>query len=469
MSCVDIVAIRQPDGTFKCSPIIVRFSKIATVKQYVSILIDGDGVNNNCGFQFVLDKGYQYGHFEPIEDFQQNKLPDKSQEIDANEQSNVESPLKNPHYYKKDTKDRVEAIVKDLPQPIDTKNDHATPSVTSSLVKKMYNIFGGENEAAAEVKASDSNKHSEEHVTAAALTWSESILSHINSEHYTNEMMTPCTEWINQLNLNKRGEVCKVTFVSNGEMVNGKLFVWDHNVKIVISDVDGTITKSDIWGFLYTQMGKDYTHEGISKLYTSIHKLGYKFIYLTARPITQATATRVYIESIHQNKHVMPSGPVITTPNRLMMAMAREVIIRRPETFKIAMLLAIKNIFLENEKPFIAGFGNRPTDCQSYIAAGVDPSRSYRINPKGELTVFATSTVFNGYNKLHEIVNDLFPSLLKAVHDHLQLTQEDGGDVNVVDQKPKHVNVDIMKESRECLRCLPVEKTRVDVIDELNK
>ncbi|KAL0480669.1 PAH1 [Acrasis kona] len=387
----------------------------------------------------------------------------------------------------------------------------------------MYNMFGGENEASAELTkrnssglVDDDHHHLEgldqdelvkdEHLSEedqlqqeelpeeenAPASWSESILSHINSEHYTNEMMTPCFEWINQLNLESRGEVCKLTFVSNGEMVIGKLYVWDHDVKIVISDVDGTITKSDVWGLLYTRMGKDYTHEGISRLYTSIHRSGYKFIYLTARPITQATATRVYIESIYQDKHIMPAGPVITTPNRLVTAMAREVIIRRPETFKIAMLQSIRSLFSEDVSPFAAGFGNRPTDCQSYIAAGVEPSKSYRINPKGELTVIATSKVFQGYTMLQETVSDLFPHLGKALPDipeNLKIAKNKVPPPIPEELKKKrnslksslppvpasakhsktHVELNMSRESGLSLESLPVSETKVDVTDLLPK
>ena len=32
------------------------------------------------------------------------------------------------------------------------------------------------------------------------------------------------------------------------QQVQGKIYFWDYNTKIVISDVDGTITKSDVLG-----------------------------------------------------------------------------------------------------------------------------------------------------------------------------------------------------------------------------
>lgn len=59
-------------------------------------------------------------------------------------------------------------------------------------------------------------------------------------------------------------------------MIKGNLFYWDHTEKIVISDVDGTITKSDIGGHVLPRLGiSDWAHEGIAKLYSDISKNGY--------------------------------------------------------------------------------------------------------------------------------------------------------------------------------------------------
>jgi phosphatidate phosphatase LPIN len=48
------------------------------------------------------------------------------------------------------------------------------------------------------------------------------------------------------------------------EEVNLKVFLWDYTEKIVISDIDGTITRSDIAGQLLT----NYIHVGVVKLFT---------------------------------------------------------------------------------------------------------------------------------------------------------------------------------------------------------
>jgi phosphatidate phosphatase LPIN len=73
-----------------------------------------------------------------------------------------------------------------------------------------------------------------------------------------------------------------------------KIFLWDEQEKIVISDIDGTITKSDILG----QILYKWFHTGVTKLYTEIYKRNYKIIYLTARAIGQYEQTSKFLETV---------------------------------------------------------------------------------------------------------------------------------------------------------------------------
>ena len=70
--------------------------------------------------------------------------------------------------------------------------------------------------------------------------------------------------------------------------------------------------------------------------------------------------TREYLEKIEQGKHQLPAGPVIMSPDSLFSALHREVIKRRPQEFKIAVLKDILGLFGQ-KSPFYAGFGNRIT------------------------------------------------------------------------------------------------------------
>lgn len=136
------------------------------------------------------------------------------------------------------------------------------------------------------------------------------------------------------------------------------LFRWKHNDKVVISDIDGTITKSDVLGHILPMVGKDWAQLGVAQLFSKIEQNGYKLLYLSARAIGQSRVTREYLRSIRQGNVMLPDGPLLLNPTSLISAFHREVIEKKPEQFKIACLSDIRDLFPDKE-PFYAGYGNR--------------------------------------------------------------------------------------------------------------
>ncbi|CCE62519.1 hypothetical protein TPHA_0C03670 [Tetrapisispora phaffii CBS 4417] len=221
-------------------------------------------------------------------------------------------------------------------------------------------------------------------------------------------------------------------------IVRSKLFVWRWDVPIVISDIDGTITKSDALGHVMTMIGKDWTHIGVAKLFTEISRNGYNIMYLTARSSGQSDSTRSYLESVEQNGCKLPNGPVILSPDRTMAALRREVILKKPELFKIACLNDIRSIYVDKFEdyhsnnqldgsndlglnnrleddfkptPFVAGFGNRITDALSYRTVGIPSSRIFTINPDGEvhMELLELAGYKSSYVDINELVDQFFP------------------------------------------------------------
>ncbi|ORX50152.1 LNS2-domain-containing protein [Hesseltinella vesiculosa] len=205
---------------------------------------------------------------------------------------------------------------------------------------------------------------------------------------------------------------------------SAKIFLWDASVKVVISDIDGTITKSDALGHVFTMIGKDWTHMGVAKLYTDIHHNGYQFLYLTSRAIGQADYTRDYLKRVLQNDYQLPDGPVLMSPDRLFTSFHREVIVRKPEVFKMACLKDIQRLFVSAttsstnssvrpsvHEAFYAGFGNRVTDGISYRSVGVPASRIFTIDPYGQLRLELLRGFQSSYVDLHAIVDQMFPPL----------------------------------------------------------
>ena len=136
-----------------------------------------------------------------------------------------------------------------------------------------------------------------------------------------------------------------------------QIYCWNYDDKIVISDIDGTITKSDVLGHILPILGRDWAQSGVTNLFNKIYENGYKFIYLSARAIGQAGTTRDYLRSVRQGDVYLPDGPLFLSPTSLISAFHREVIERKPEEFKISCLKDIQALFPSN--PFYAGFGNK--------------------------------------------------------------------------------------------------------------
>ncbi|KAM9813510.1 phosphatidate phosphatase LPIN2 [Neosynchiropus ocellatus] len=187
------------------------------------------------------------------------------------------------------------------------------------------------------------------------------------------------------------------------------IYLWNWDDRVIISDIDGTITKSDALGHILPQFGKDWTHKGIAKLYHNIHQNGYKFLYCSARAIGMAAITKDYLQWVNDRGTVLPKGPVLLAPSSLFSALHREVIEKKPEVFKIACLSDIRDLFNPQRQPFYAAFGNRTNDALSYKQVGVPDTRIFTVNPKGELTQEKTKGNKSSYSHLSELVQHFFP------------------------------------------------------------
>ncbi|KAI8647636.1 Lipin/Ned1/Smp2-domain-containing protein [Parasitella parasitica] len=195
-----------------------------------------------------------------------------------------------------------------------------------------------------------------------------------------------------------------------------KVFFWDHDIQVVISDIDGTITKSDTMGHLMTMIGKDWTHPGVAQLYTDIANNGYHFMYLTSRAIGQADYTRDYLKKVLQGNYQLPDGPVIMSPDRLFTSLHREVIIRKPEMFKMACLRDIQRLF-GGRDPFYAGFGNRITDAISYRSVSVPSSRIFTIDAQGNVKLELVIGFKSSYVHLNDLVDQIFPPIDNSIQE----------------------------------------------------
>ncbi|CAK8571048.1 unnamed protein product [Lathyrus sativus] len=221
----------------------------------------------------------------------------------------------------------------------------------------------------------------------------------------------PTNEQIASLNLKDGQNTVTFSFstrVLGTQQVDAHIYLWKWNARIVISDVDGTITKSDVLGQFMPLVGKDWTQSGVARLFSAIKENGYQLLFLSARAIVQAYLTRNFLLNLKQDGKTLPNGPVVISPDGLFPSLFREVIRRAPHEFKIACLEDIKRLFPSDYNPFYAGFGNRDTDELSYRKIGIPKGKIFIINPKGEVAI-SQRIGAKSYTSLHTLVNDMFP------------------------------------------------------------
>ena len=91
----------------------------------------------------------------------------------------------------------------------------------------------------------------------------------------------------------------EIQYIFDGYIENSSIFLWNYNDKIVISDFDGTVTRSDVIGQIGVYFGIDWTHKYIAKLYSHIVKNGYKMLYVTARTMYMQKSTKNSLNNIN--------------------------------------------------------------------------------------------------------------------------------------------------------------------------
>ncbi|TGJ84541.1 hypothetical protein E0Z10_g4253 [Xylaria hypoxylon] len=208
-----------------------------------------------------------------------------------------------------------------------------------------------------------------------------------------------------------------MSFTVNRATCTANMFLWRHDIPVVISDIDGTITKSDALGHVLNMIGRDWTHAGVAKLYNDIAANGYNIMYLTSRSVGQSDGTRTYLNGIVQEGYRIPKGPTILSPDRTMAALRREIYLRKPHVFKMATLRDIRSLYGPGNHCFYAGFGNRLTDQISYRTVDVPRNRIFTINSNAEvsLDLLSLNKLKLSYVNMGEVVDHYFPPVSTLV------------------------------------------------------
>ena len=226
----------------------------------------------------------------------------------------------------------------------------------------------------------------------------------------------PSSNQIKQLDLlpgqNEIRFVCK-TSPSGVQTLSSYIYLWHYSSKVIVTDVDGTITKSDILGQVLPFFGRDWSHPGVTDLFRNLYNNGYKVLYLTARAIGQSSMTKNYLINLIQNQKSLPPGPLFMSPDGIFISLRREVIEKKPHLLKIPLLTELKNLFPKGLKPFYAGFGNRETDAISYRYLDIPLNRCFIINPLSEVVQLG-KTKKTTYQEIADNIDVDFPKVAEG-------------------------------------------------------
>ena len=356
---MDILVIESPNEVFKSSAFHVRFGSLKVIKskeQDIEIYVNSKKKNVTMKLSSSGDAYFQYDELDPYMIKQQNIYSDNILR-GKNEKGDNDKEVDNLN------KNNINES-----KQIDNKKENKIGK--EELKQKDYNLF---------------------------------------KKKY--KSFFPSSHQLKELELKQgRNEICFIckTSSSGVQTLKSSIYLWPSTSKIVISDVDGTITRSDVLGQVLPFLGRDWTHEGVIDLFTEITKRGYKMLYLTARAIGQSTMTKNYLDSLIQEKKALPEGPLFMSPDGLFTSFKREVIERKPHLLKIPLLTELKNLFPDGTKPFFAGFGNRETDGVAYRYLDVPLNNIFIIDIKSNVLRLG-DTKKTSYKVLSTNLDGIFP------------------------------------------------------------
>ncbi len=193
------------------------------------------------------------------------------------------------------------------------------------------------------------------------------------------------------------------------------LYLWNASDSIIVSDIDGTITKSDIRGVFDTiiQDKFEHVHDDICDFFQSILDVGYtdgeenfndeeeddysvkfgsickqqssshlnsmnqnkvvgvRFLYLSARPISLIGQTRKFLQSVSQpcpkkKLNNLPPGPILCHRSALSLVLYSELVAKNIHEFKADVLA--RQVVL----PFVAARGEEDCKPNLYLRKASD-------------------------------------------------------------------------------------------------
>ena len=205
-----------------------------------------------------------------------------------------------------------------------------------------------------------------------------------NSEHHlcTQQRTQPPSQSRRGAILNYGRNLLRYTLISEKGITiataEAYMYLWKSVDSVVVSDVDGTVTKSDVWGVIDSVLQDkfEHIHKGICQFYHKVMDIGIdngnhgeakeesrdksdgqiRFLYLSSRPISLVSQTRKLLLSLSQacpqnNMYGLPPGPILCHTGPLSSVLYSELVTKDIYQFKADVLA--RQVVL----PFVAARG----------------------------------------------------------------------------------------------------------------
>ena len=121
----------------------------------------------------------------------------------------------------------------------------------------------------------------------------------------------PSSAILSALPLQYGGNKLLFKHMETGSEIECILWMWTYKDKIMVVDIDGTITRSDVRGYIETVFMSyyQYCHKGVIEFFYTLEQvLHVKILFLTSRPIAHLQETRNLLNSLragnnNKNQH----------------------------------------------------------------------------------------------------------------------------------------------------------------------
>jgi len=244
-------------------------------------------------------------------------------------------------------------------------------------------------------------------------------INDINNNKNKLSSLFPSEDQIKKMDLNIGiNEVCFAieTYLGGIQVLKSNIYFYkcdisNKNIKFILWDIDGTITKSDVLGALLPRFGFSWNHDNVIELINKLYNNGYLIIYLTARAIFQSEATHNFLNNLIENNIKLPKGPIIMDADGIFSSFKKGIIQKQTDLIKILSLLEIKNLFEDDEQHFFAGFGNKETDAIAYRYLGIDLKNIFIINTNSQIKQLGEKNKTT-YKELCDNCDSIFPKII---------------------------------------------------------